>query len=90
MQHGGLVSKGWWFLHANEFVLSEAMRMGRAPIPAEAFPRAQVPAVAGVGAARREARGGDQASLVELAALLRTLPRDVARAVRDGLIQASA
>jgi hypothetical protein len=36
---GGPTGQGGLFvLHPNEFVLSEAMRMGRAPIPAEAVP----------------------------------------------------
>lgn len=45
-QHGGAVEReGLYQLHSNEFVLSEAMRYGRQPIPPQAIPFA--------------ARGGD-------------------------------
>jgi hypothetical protein len=81
---GGPVNEGWWYLHDNEYVLSAAMRAGRDAIPKEA--------VTGLAAPQAGQPQGAAPStdLNELVALLRSMPRDMARAVRDGLIQAQA
>jgi TP901 family phage tail tape measure protein len=85
---GGPVNEGWWYLHNNEYVLSAAMRAGKQAIPAEAMQGGQTRGPAPTANPTTGTTGGTDLS--ELTALLRTLPRDVARSVRDGLIQAGA
>lgn len=46
-QAGGWTRQGWAYMHPNEYVLSEAMRMGRTPVAAGALAPAAVAKMAG-------------------------------------------